>query len=388
MSVAPDTSGSVRAADRRSRTIRRVPTTALVHDYLLVMRGAERTFAAMASCWPKAPIYTLLCDRACVEADFAGHAILTSYLQRLRLGQSNFRTLMPLFPRAIEKLPLAEYDMVISSSSAFAHGVHTNAKATHVSYCHSPFRYAWHENDDTLERMSSLVRPLAKNLLYRVREWDRAASQNVSHYIANSQITQQRIQDFYKRDANIVHPPVEVERFHAAPAEDFFLVVSEMVSHKRLEIVLEAAKRARLPLVLVGGGPDLKRLASLYGSNATFMGRVSDETLVDLYARARAFVMPNIEEFGIAAVEAQAAGRPVIAADGGGARETIAAGKTGVLVPFADVDALAEAMVHTDFDKFSPELICAHARQFSVAEFRRRFAAEVARLTDGDAGAH
>ncbi len=355
---------------------------ALVHDYLLVMRGAERTFAAMAACWPGAAIFTLLCDRTQIEPEFAGHAITTSYLQRLRPGQDGFRRLLPLFPRAAEKLPLGEHDLVISSSSAFAHGVRTKPGATHISYCHSPFRYAWHERDSTLERTPAAVRPLARALLSSTRRWDVSASERVSHYIANSKLTQRRIHDCYRREATIIHPPVDIDRFHTAPAEDFFLVVSEVLWHKRLEIAIEAARMADKPLVVVGGGPELKSLEARYaGPGVTFKGRILDAELDDLYARARALVVPNIEEFGIAAVEAQASGRPVIAADGGGATETTISGVTSILVPHGDVDALADAMRNGDFDSFSSERIRAHASEFSVDEFKRRFTAEVDRLT-------
>jgi len=213
-----------------------VHNPALVHDYLLVMRGAERTFATMASCWPGAPVFTLLCDRKHIEHDFASHPIFTSYLQRLKPTQAGFRGLLPLLPRAAEALPVKDYDLVISSSSAFAHGVSTNPSATHISYCHSPFRYAWHEMDATIERTRAPMRPIARELLLRARRWDVAASKRVTHYIANSRLTQRRIHDYYGRAATVIHPPVDIERFHRAPPEDFFLVVSEVLWHKRLEM--------------------------------------------------------------------------------------------------------------------------------------------------------
>lgn len=355
---------------------------ALVHDYLLVMRGAERTFAAMASCWPDAPVFTLVCDRERVGADFAGRPISTSYLQRLRPGQKHFRRLLPLFPHAVETLPTESYDVVISSSSAFAHGVRTKPTATHICYCHSPFRYAWHEMDSTVAQMPVTLRPLARRLLLRRRDWDTAAASRVTHYIANSRLTQQRIQEYYGREATVIHPPVDVSRFHSAPPEDFFLVVSEVLWHKRVELALQAARLARKPIVIVGDGPDLKRLEARYGGpDVTFTGRLADSSLEDLYARARALVVPNVEEFGIAALEAQASGRPVLGADGGGVTETTIPGETSVLVTAGDVNALAEAMRHTDFDSFSPERIRAQAAAFSTEEFQRRLMAETARLT-------
>jgi glycosyltransferase involved in cell wall biosynthesis len=359
-----------------------VPTPALVHDYLLVMRGAERTFAAIAACWPGAPIFTLLCSQEDIEREFGGHAISTSYLQRLGPGQTSFRRLLPLFPRAAESLPVSDHELVISSSSAFAHGVRPNPAATHICYCHSPFRYAWHELASTIEHTPGPLRPLARGMLRRARSWDVAASRRVTHYIANSALTQRRIREYYDREAVVIHPPVDVGRFYAAPAEDYFLVVSEVLWHKRLEIALEAARTAKRRLVVVGGGPDLKHLEARYGgTHVTFTGRIPDAELDDLYSRARALIVPNIEEFGIAAVEAQAAGRPVIAADGGGATETTIPGETSILVPPGDIEALADVMRNGEFDAFSTERIRAHAERFSVDEFKRRFTAEIDRLT-------
>jgi glycosyltransferase involved in cell wall biosynthesis len=359
---------------------------ALVHDYLLVMRGAERTFAAIASCWPEAPIFTLLCDRELVGAEFAGHAVTPSYLQRLGPSQRGFRRLMPLFAHAAERLALADYDVVLSSSSAFAHGVRTKPGAIHICYCHSPFRYAWHELDATVRRMPAPLRPPTRTLLRRARRWDASAAGRVSHYIANSKLTQRRIHDYYGRASTVIHPPVDVSRFHRAPAEDFFLVVCEVVWHKRVAIALEAARLADRPLVVVGGGPDLKRLAARYERRGvTFAGRVSDAALADLYARARALVVPNVEEFGIAAVEAQAAGRPVIAAAGGGVIETTVPGETSVLVPAGDAQALAEAMRDGEFDRFSSDRIRAHAAGFSIEAFKRRLLAEVERVSQSSA---
>ena len=353
-----------------------------MHDYLLVLRGAERTFASIADCWPSAPIYTLLFDERGTRGRFAGRTVHTSSLQRLRLRQDGFRHLLPLFPRATERLPVEDHELVISSSSAFAHGVRPRLGATHISYCHTPFRYAWHEYERTLARTWRPARPLAREVLRRIRAWDLAASARVTHYIANSEITKQRIADTYGRDATVVPPPVEVARFTTGTPEDYFLIVSEIVWHKRVDLALEAARRAGQPVRVVGGGPDLKRLEERYGSSATFLGRVSDPELERLYAGARALIVPNVEEFGIAGVEAQAAGRPVVAADAGGARETIVDGETGVLVPPGDVDALAEALRETDFDRFRSERIRANAERFSAEAFKGRLLDEVRRLTD------
>ena len=359
-------------------------STGLVHDYLLVMRGGERTFAAIADCWPEAPIYTLLFDDEGTDRRFHGRTVHPSYLQRLGIRQKGFRRLLPLYPRAAEHLPVQDHDVVVSSSSAFAHGVRPGPCAVHVCYCHSPFRYAWFERQRALEEAPRVARPLLRGVLRRMRAWDLEATERVTHYVANSQITRERIQQVWGRDSQIVHPPVEVDRFEIGSPEDFFLVVMELVRHKRVELALEAAKRAGRPIKVVGTGPDLERLKALHGDHAEFLGRVSDEQLVDLNARALALIVPNVEEFGIAAVETQAAGRPVVAVDAGGVRETVVNGSTGVLVPVGDLDALTEALRETDFTRFSPERIRQHAYGFSTQAFQAKFKAEVARLTAQD----
>jgi glycosyltransferase involved in cell wall biosynthesis len=249
-----------------------------------------------------------------------------------------------------------------------------------VCYCHSPFRYAWHERGRALLEVPSPLRRLTAITLERIRRWDLRAAHRVSRYVANSEGTRQRIADFYGRDAAVVHPPVETERFDRPPRpEDWFLIVSELVPHKRIDLALDAARRAGVRMRVVGDGPERARLEAAHGDVAEFLGRVDDETLEDLYSRARALVMPNVEEFGIAGVEAQAAGRPVLAAAAGGVLETVLPGRTGVLVPPGDVGELARAMRETPFDGFDAQVIRAHAGSFSVAEFQRRLGAEVNR---------
>jgi glycosyltransferase involved in cell wall biosynthesis len=351
--------------------------TALVHDYLLVMRGAERSFAAMADCWPEADIYTTLYDPHGTQYKFSTHNVTASYLQHLGLRQSNFRRALPLFPRAVESLPLQDRDLVISSSSAFAHGVKLHPDAVHVCYCYTPFRYAWHERARALDETAQPLRPVVNRVLDRIREWDLRAAARVSRYVAISRLSQKRIADAYGREAAIVHPPVDVDRFSTDEADDYALVVTEIVRHKRVDVALEAARRAGQRVKVVGTGPDLPALQQQFGDGVEFLGRVSDAELCRLHARARVFLMANVEEFGIAAVEAQAAGRPVVAAAAGGALETVLPGETGVLVPEDNVDAMAEALLYTDFDRFSSDVIRQNAERFSVDAFKARLRAEV-----------
>ena len=350
---------------------------ALVHDYLLVLRGAERTFAAMTDIWPTAPVYTLLYDPEGTEGRFAGHSVTASALQRTGVRQGGFRKLLPLFPLAVERLGLGERSVVVSSSSAFAHGVRPPAGAVHVCYCHTPFRYAWFERARAMAEVSPAMRPALRGALAAIRSWDRKASSRVTRYVANSRHTQRRIKEIYGRNSSIVHPPVEVDRFRSEESDDYFLAVTELVPHKRVELAAQAASEAGRRLKVVGGGPELGRLREKYRRGVEFLGRVEDEELVELYAHARALVLPNVEEFGIAAVEAQAAGRPVIAAGAGGALETVQDGVTGQLVAPGDGPALKRSLRAFDPEAFDPSTIRDHAQHFSTSSFRQRFRREV-----------
>ena len=350
----------------------------LVHDYLLVMRGAERTFAAICDLWPKAPVATLLYDSDVFGGRLSGHDVRTSPLQRLGAKQSTFKALLPLMPWATERLDVSGHDLIISSSSAFAHGVRVDPGAAHVCYCYTPFRYAWYEHEAGVSQVPRLARPLVRKALYRIREWDRRAAARGTHYIAISKASQERLLQYWGVEAPIVHPPVGLARFAPGEPEDFFLVVCELVRHKRVELALEAARRAGVRVKVVGGGSDERRLRALYGEHADFLGRIDDDALAELYPRARALVVPSVEEFGITAVEAQAAGRPVVAAASGGALETVIDGETGVLVPPADLDALTAVLSDDGLQRFDPAAAVANARRFSIETFRSKMRAHVA----------
>jgi glycosyltransferase involved in cell wall biosynthesis len=357
-----------------------MPTPVLVHDYLLVLRGAERTFAAMTDVWPRAPIATLLYDEAGTAGRFAGRSVRTSRLQVLGAEQRNFRALLPLLPFAAAALPVDDHDVIVSSSSAFAHGVRKRPGALHLCYCHSPFRYAWHERDRALAEVSPPLRPALAALLRRHRAFDRRAAGRVDRFLANSQLTRERIRRFWGRDSVVVHPPVDVERFGLAEPGEHLLFVGELVAHKRADVAIEAAVAAGRPIRVVGEGPERERLEARFGGRAQFLGRLPDDELEHVYATAAALVVPNVEEFGIAAVEAQAAGRPVVAVDAGGVRETVVDGRTGVLVPPGDRDALVRAL-RGDFGRFDGAEIRRHAQRFSREAFQERLAGAVDDLT-------
>jgi glycosyltransferase involved in cell wall biosynthesis len=353
----------------------------LVHDYLLVMRGAERTFAAMAELYPHAPIFTLVYDVRGTNGRFAQRHLTTSALQRLGVDQSTFRRLLPLYPVAISRLALPPSEVVLSSSSAFAHGVRVPSGAVHVCYCHAPFRYAWYEEPRALAETPAVLRGALRLQLAWMRRWDRAASRRVDSYVANSQLTRERIKRYYGRESTVIHPPVETHRFKPGTPGDALLVVSELVRHKRVHIALEAARRARSPITVVGTGPEQASLEHGY-PEATFYGRAGDADLVGLYASARAVVVPSLEEFGITAVEAQAAGRPVIAAAAGGSLETVLDGRTGRLAALDDVDAFKQAIESIELLTFDVSAAVENAERFSVAAFRRRLAEHVRRALE------
>ncbi|HEX3511539.1 MAG TPA: glycosyltransferase [Solirubrobacteraceae bacterium] len=365
----------------REQSLSGSPRIALAHDYLLVLRGAERTFAAMADLYPAAPIYTLLYDEQGTAGRFRGRAVVTSPLQRARVGQAGFRRLLPLYPWAVERLRPADVEAVLTSSSAFAHGIRVPPGAVHVCYCHAPFRYAWYEQERALSEMPPPLRPLLRLQLARMRRWDVRASARVDVYVANSKLTQERIARYYGLSSTIVHPPVETGRFAPGEHGEALLIVSELVRHKRVHVALEAARRARMPIRVVGSGPEEAALRAAY-PEAEFMGRRGDQELAALYAGARALVVPSMEEFGITAVEAQAAGRPVVAAAAGGALETVIDGETGVFATLDDPASFAAAYRRLDELGFDPSRAVQNAQRFSVASFRAKLAAVVDRALD------
>ena len=369
-----------------SRTSAAAPAdVVLVHDYLLVMRGAERTFEAMTACYPNGAIATLLYDPVRTEGRFSHRRVRTSFLQPLAADQRRFRRFLPLLPLAAERLAVDDARVVISSSSAFAHGVRPAPDAVHVCYCYSPFRYVWHERDRAERGVPAVARPAARAFLAAMRRWDIRAAARVTGFIAISELTRQRIRDFYGRDAIIVHPPVDVGRFVREPdPQDYFLMVGEVTRHKNTEIALAAAEQAGVKIKVVGDGPDLARLRKRF-CRAEFLGRIDDLQLIDLYAHCKALVVPAIEEFGITMVEAHAAGRPVLAAASGGALEIVTDGLTGVLVKPRSVDALTAALRATDWERFDVGCLRANAERFSSGQFRKRFVAAVADTIAGAA---
>ena len=358
---------------------------ALVHDFLLDLRGAERVFLAMCELWPEADIFTAVYDEDGTEGRFAGRRVNTSFLQRIKPTARSFRTLLPLYPAAVESFDLSGYDLVVSSSSAWAHAVVCDEETVHVCYCHNPFRYAWNDRDRTLnQHREPLTRTLLRGLFRRWRQWDWIAAQRVDQYLTNSRTTQARVRAYFGRESTVVHPPVETTRFEPRPVGEYYLVLSELMRHKRIDVAVRAFNKLGLPLVVAGDGPDMRRLRRIAGPNVRFTGRISDQRVEQLMPGARALVVTACEEFGIAAVEAQAAGRPVIGLRAGGLLETVNDGVTGCFWE-GGPDELATAVLDFDEDAVKPEDCRANAARFDARVFCEALPREVERALGGRA---
>lgn len=349
---------------------------ALVHDFLVDLRGAERVFLEIAAIFPEADLFSPIHDPVGTQGRFAGRGVEVSFLNRLHPTADTFRRLLPLYPRATESLDFGRYDTVISSSSAWAHGVLLEPGQRHLCYCHNTFRYAWDQRDEALKGRSRPVRAMLESVFSRWRDWDRRVAREVDLYVANSAITHERIARCYLRESKVLHPPVDVDRFESGPPGDEFVVLSELMPHKRIDVIVAACAAIGHPLTVIGDGPDLQRLRSLAGPATEFTGRISDEEVVERLSRAKALIQCATEEFGIASVEAQAAGRPVLALGAGGALETVLSGVTGEHFEIPEPEALAAEMRLFDPGKYRPEDCVRQAARFS----RGAFASGILRL--------
>jgi glycosyltransferase involved in cell wall biosynthesis len=344
-----------------------IKTVALVHDYLNQRGGAERVVRELSDLWPDASIYTSLYRPGSTLDDFRARDVRTSVLDRLPVDRG-FRNLFPLYPLAFRSLGTVPADLVISSSSGWAHAVHTRPDALHVVYCHTPARWLYgDEYFGASFRLTSL-----KPLLPLLRSWDKSAAKRPDLYVANSKTVQRRIQKIYHRDATVIHPPVEVDRFTPAERGERLLVVSRLLPYKRVDVVVEAAKKAGICLDVVGTGPSLADLRRIAGPTVTFHGQLSDTDVTHLMERCRALCVAAKEDFGITPVEAMAAGKPVVAYGAGGALETVLEGITGVFFRRHDVDDVIDALARCDQLTTGPTEIAHHARSFSEDAFRER----------------
>lgn len=348
---------------------------ALVHDHLTQEGGAEKVLEAISEIFPQSPIFTLVYSPEKLGSWIHKKEIRTSFIQGLPFGIKRYKWFLPLMPIATESYDLSDFDAVISSSSALAKGVITPSKTLHICYCHTPTRYLWTESSQYVQELqyNRLLKRIIFLYLTRLRVWDQAAAQRPDRFIANSKTVQNRIKKFYRRQSDIIYPPVDTSMFTISKdIGDYFLIGGRLVAYKRYDIAIYAFKRLNMKLKVFGSGPEYKNLRSIAGSKTEFVGEISDKEKADLYKRCIAFIHPQLEDFGITAVEAMASGRPVIAYRGGGALESIIEGKTGIFFDYQDWAGLSDTVIRFEPDNFDPEFIRKHALKFSKEVFQER----------------
>jgi glycosyltransferase involved in cell wall biosynthesis len=346
---------------------------AIVHDYLIQMGGAERVVGAMAEAFPNATIFTSVTDERGLLPEFSGRRITNTWLNTVPGVKRHFKKFFILYPVAFRSLKPVDADVTWISSSGFAKWVPLHRRTTSICYCHTPPRFFWEPDDYLqLEIKNSALRAVARRALSRLQTLDHRCAQKIDHFIANSRCVQERIRKYYQRESHVIYPPVDVERFRVQrEADDYHLVVSRLVGYKRIDCAVRAFNLLKKRLVIIGDGPDRKRLESMAGPTVRFLGRVSDDVAKCHLERCRALIFPGREDFGIAPVEAQACGKPVVALAAGGAMETVIPEETGVLFNDATEESLAEAAERADRITWCPDRVRKNANRFSKSVFVR-----------------
>ena len=346
---------------------------ALVHYWLVGMRGGEKVLEVLCELFPDADIYTLVADKSKLSETILKHKIYTSNLQKFG-GIKHYKKMLPLMPNALEAFDLTSYDLIISSEAGPAKGIIPGPESLHICYCHSPMRYIWdlyHEYYQSAGKLARLVMALTSPWL---RSWDVTTASRVDYFIANSKYVASRINKFYRRDAVVINPPVETSRFSSADSiGDFYLCAGQITPYKRIDIAIEACNKLNKKLVIVGSGAgkDLKELA---GPTVKFADSVDDDEMAHLFRACKALIYPGIEDFGIVPLEVMASGRPVIAFNKGGATETVKDGVTGILFKEQNADSLSDAIIEFEKnpDLFSVESLQAHAQSFDRNHFKTK----------------
>lgn len=351
------------------------PRMAFVLDALPAVGGGEKTLFAALEAFPQADLFTLIYNRpAFANTPLANKNIFTSFLDRIPLAQTHHRFFLPFMPAAVERFDLYQYDIVVAFSYAVAHGTRVKDGARHLCYMYTPMRYAW--SDINLDGTHSRKNPLLRLAMEKFRMWDKSATQRVQELAAISHGIAGRIWSAYQREAQVIYPPVETERFTVGGRRgDYFVTLSRLVPHKRIDLVIDAFSRLQLPLKIIGDGPARKSLQKQTKSNIEFLGYQTEEAVVQLLGNARGFLCAAEEDFGIAIVEAQASGCPVIAYRGGGALETVVDGVTGLFFPEQSVGSLIEAINRFEDSAhcFRVDDMVQNARRFSKARFQQSF---------------
>ncbi|RLC75296.1 MAG: glycosyltransferase family 4 protein [Chloroflexi bacterium] len=346
---------------------------ALVHDWLNQIGGAEDVLETLVEMFPRAPIYTSMYWRDAMPPAYRTWDIHTTWVDRMPGVYRRHQAYLPLYPLAFARTDLSGYDVVLSNKSGFCHGVRTG-EAAHICYCLAPTRYVWDfDGYAARESLPPTLRGALRPIIELLRRWDYRAAQRVTHFIAISHEIQARIRRYYRRDSAIIHPPVETGRFQPAPTrDDYYLIVSRLVPYKRIDLAVRAFNQLGLPLVIAGDGRDRESLEALARPNITFLGYAPDEDLPELYARCRAYILPGVEDFCIAPVQAQAAGRPVIAYGGGGALDTVIDGETGAFFHEPTPESLTGAVRAFDAEGIDPRACVENAARFDASVFKQR----------------
>jgi glycosyltransferase involved in cell wall biosynthesis len=345
---------------------------AIVHYWLIKMRGGEKVVEALCEIFPEADIFTHVYDPSAISDTINQHRVFTTFIQKLPQAKKLYQRYLPLMPIALEQLDLRSYDLVISSESGPAKGVLTRSNALHICYCHTPMRYIWDMYHDYRQGAGWVTQGLMPLLVHYLRLWDQLSSNRVDFFIANSNYVARRIQKHYRRSATVIYPPVETEKFTPSSIQgDFYLMVGQLVPYKRFDLAIAAFNQLNKPLIVIGYGPELKALKAKANSNIQFLGHQNFEVIQTHYAQCQALIFPGEEDFGIVPIEAMASGRPIIAFGRGGALETILEGKTGVFFQEQTPESLIQAVENFESiqDRFVAEAIAHHAQQFNRTQF-------------------
>lgn len=354
---------------------------ALVHYWLVNMGGGERVLETLCRMYPQADIFTHVLHRKALTPVLARHSIRTSFINRLPGSRTLYQRYLPLMPLALEQFDLTSYDLVISSESGPAKGVITRADSLHVCYCHTPMRYLWDNWPEYLSTAGPLTRLGMRFLLPGLRRWDQLSAARVDHFLANSRTVARRIRKHWRRAAEVVYPPVNIDSFtmRAGGRGEFYLCLGRLTGYKRVDLAVKACSRLKRPLLVVGEGESRKALKACAGPCVRFLGRQTDAEVAGLLARSRALLFPGEEDFGIVPLEAAASGVPVLAYGRGGATETVRENSTGLFFAEQSVEALEEAIL--EFERresdFDPAEMRRHAEGFNETRFMQEFAAQV-----------
>lgn len=369
--MGPNRGRNARSPERREeRSLITSPRVAIVHDYLVERGGAERVTLALLAAFPGAPVYTSLYDPPRTYPEFRSVDVRTSFLGRLGIGATAYKMLLPFYPAAFASLDLSSFDVVISNTTGFAKGVRVPPHAIHVCMCHTPPRFLWPVSAGYTLGPGGIGRVVGAPLFWWLRRSDRAAAARVDYFLGNSRNVAARIAKYYGRNAEVLYPPVRLRKYSASEAiGDFYLVVSRLTHYKRIDVAVDACTKIGVPLVVVGDGPEALALRHRAGPTIRFRGRVGDVELRSLMARCRALILTAEEDFGLTPIEANAAGRPVIAYAAGGALETVVDGVTGQYFSPQSADALVEVLRSFDSQSFDRPRLLGHARQFDEPVF-------------------